>query len=372
MKLGIDGRELQTGARTGIGRYLREVLLALDRKKWDCVVYGDRSTALPEDLAHLPVKRLATPWTSWWDQITLPASLRRDEVTVFFSPYYKCPLRTPCPTVITIHDLLFIGYPGTHRPIYDRAMTGLATLYSRRAASIIADSHYSKHRIVTRLRVNPGKVHVIPVTLGSEFRPTAPDDTTLRRYGIDAPYLLCVGNFKPHKNLPRLLQAYAALPPALRGRYRLVLAGGDAAHRPELDRLVLSLGIASHVRFPGLIDDRDLPMLYSACSLFVLPSLEEGFGLPALEAMACGTAVVASNRASLPEVVGAAAVLCDPTDKESMTSAIRRVLEDPSLQDHLGSKGLERARHFTPDHAAERVIQVIEQAASFEHRRKAS
>jgi glycosyltransferase involved in cell wall biosynthesis len=123
------------------------------------------------------------------------------------------------------------------------------------------------------------------------------------------------------------------------------------------------LQIAKRVVFPGPIHDEHLPMIYSGAELFVLPSLEEGFGLPALEAMACGTAVVASNRASLPEVVGTAAVLCDPTDTESLTAALTQVLESRSLRDHLGQRGLERARRFTPDYTAGQVLQVIERTA---------
>ena len=363
MKLGIDGRELQAGVRTGIGRYLREVLRALGLRRWDCIVYGDQSTTLPQDLAHLPLKRLVAPWTSWWDQITLPASLRADGVTVFFSPYYKSPLRTPCPTIITIHDLLFIGYPGANRPFHDCAMTHLAKLYADRASSIVADSEYSKQSIVDRLSVDQSKVTVVPVGLGPEFHPTTVQPELLACYGITNPYILTIGNFMPHKNLRRLVQAFAQLPAGLRSRYQLVLAGRESGESSLLRREAAILQVEARLLFPGPIHDEHLPMIYSGAELFVMPSLEEGFGLPALEAMACGTAVVASNRASLPEVVGTAAALCDPTDRESMTAAMRQVLEDRSLRDYLGQKGLERARHFTPDHTAGQVLHVIERAA---------
>lgn len=363
MKLGIDGRELQIGMRTGIGRYLREVLRAIDLRRWDCIVYGDRSTTLPLDLAHLPLKRLAAPWTSWWDQITLPASIRADAVTVFFSPYYKCPLRTPCPAIITIHDLLFLGYPGANRPFYDRAMTYLAKLYADRAVCIVADSEYSKRSIIDRLGVDESKVTVVPVGLGPEFHPTPVQPDVLACYGITKPYILTIGNFLPHKNLLRLVQAFARLPVELRNRHHLVLAGRGASAPSLLQREAATLQITKRVVFPGPIHDEHLPMVYSGAELFVLPSLEEGFGLPALEAMACGTAVVTSNRASLPEVVGTAAVLCDPTDTESLAEALAQVLENRSLRDRLEQSGLERARRFTPDHTAEQVLRVIERTA---------
>jgi glycosyltransferase involved in cell wall biosynthesis len=359
VRLGVDGRELVRGVRTGIGRYLIEVLRAATQQGWECLVYGDQTTELNGAAQGATVRRLTRTSTQWWDQVTLPRGLARDRVSVFLSPYYKGPLWAPCPVVLTIHDLFFIGYPGARRPLYDRAMTGLAKLYARRAAAVIADSDYSKRAIATRLQVDPSKVHAIPVALGGEFRPTISDEATLRKYGIAEPYLLYVGNFKPHKNLPRLLQAYAALSPALRGRYRLVLAGGDAARRPELDALAWSLGIADHVHFPGLIDDRDLPLLYSACALFVLPSLEEGFGLPALEAMACGAPVAASNRAAIPEVVGAAALLFDPEDVSSMVKAMTAILSDAGLSDDLRRRGIERAGEFSRERTTGRVLSLL-------------
>lgn len=363
MRLGVDGRELVCGVRTGIGRYLIEVLRAATHQGWECLVYGDQTTELNGAAPGVLLRRLKRSHTQWWDQVTLPRGLLRDRVSVFLSPYYKGPLWAPCPVVLTIHDLFFIGYPGSHRPLYDRAMTDLATLYARRAAAVIADSGYSKQAIVSRLRIEPSKVHVIPVALGSEFKPTASDQATLRKYGIEAPYLLYVGNFKPHKNVPRLLQAYAALPPALRERYHLVLAGGDVPRRPELDALVRCLGIGGQVRFPGLIDDRDLPMVYSACSLFVLPSLEEGFGLPALEAMACGAPVAASNRAAIPEVVGAAALLFDPEDVSSMARAMTAILSDAGLSDDLTRRGIERAGEFPRECTTGRVLALLHDLA---------
>src|SRR5207302_1417590 len=167
-----------------------------------------------------------------WDQVTLPRALGRDGVDVFLSPYYKRPLAARCPSVITIHDLFFIGYPGRARPLFDAAMTSLARLYARGAAAIVADSEHSRRAIVAR----PG------------------------------------------------------------------LPAGDRAGRAPLAALATSLGLEAGVRFAGLVADEDLPALYGGAVALVLPSLEEGFGLPALEAMACGTPVIASRRGALPEV----------------------------------------------------------------------
>ncbi len=359
MRIGVDGRELAAGARTGIGRYLMEVLRAASRAGWECVVYGDRATRLECTLPGVTLRVLTGQWTQWWDQMILPRQLVRDGVAVFLSPYYKGPLLAPCPVVLTIHDLFFINYPGQRRPGADAARTWLARLYARRAAAIIADSEYSRHAIVGRLRVSPAKVTVIPVALGAEFKPGPLTDAVRLRYGITPPYILYVGNFKPHKNLPRLLRAFAELPAPLQVIHQLVLAGGDRDHRPALVGLARALGVADRVIFPGQIEDRDLPALYSACALFVLPSLEEGFGLAALEAMACGAPVVASNRAALPEVVGEAALLVDPEDETVITAAMVRVLSEAGVGDIYRRRGLARAREFPHDRTAGRVLALL-------------
>lgn len=364
IRVGIDGRELQSGVRTGIGRYLREVLRAGRHAGWDCIVYGDHATALPDDVATLPLKRLRPSVSQWWDQISLPHSLQHDRISVFLSPYYKGPLRAVCPTVITIHDLFFIDYPGRPRGLYDWVMTKLARLYAMAAHAIIADSEHSKRAIVARLGIDPGKITVIPVALGAEFQPMDRPEEIVHKYRLNGPYVLTVGNFLPHKNVPRLVEAYSRLSPALRARYRLVLAGRKNDHADALARTVETLGLSDRVCFPGYIPDEDLPALYAGASLFVFPSLEEGFGLPALEALACGTPVVASERASIPEVVGAAALLFDPENVGAMTVAMEQALTDGDLRTRLRREGLAQAKRFTAERTTGQVIRLVERVAA--------
>lgn len=361
LKLGVDGRELRDGVRTGIGRYVLEVLRAASRDGWECVVYGDSATRLDVALPGVTLRVLDIPWTQWWDQVTLPRRLVSDRVSVFLSPYYKGPLLAPCPVVLTIHDLFFLDYPGRRRPFYRAVMTRLARLYARRATAVIADSEYSRRSIVERLGLSPARVRVIPVALGPEFKPEPLGEAVRPRYGVPAPYILYVGNFRPHKNLPRLIRAYAALPERLRTSHSLVLAGGDRRHLGALLGLARSLGVADRVLFPGRIADADLPALYSGCALFVLPSLEEGFGLPALEAMACGAPVAAANRAALPEVVGSAALLFNPEDDAAITRAMVDVLSRADLRDDLARRSLARAREFTPDRTSGSVLALLRQ-----------
>ncbi|HKB26086.1 MAG TPA: glycosyltransferase family 1 protein [Methylomirabilota bacterium] len=360
-KVGVDGRELRPGVRSGIRRYLVEVLRALSRAGWPCVVYGDRGSALDEALPGVAARVLPGSWTQVWDQVSLPRALREDGASVFLSPYYKGPLRAPCPVVLTIHDLYFIAYPGRPRPLRDAVLIRVARLYARRAAAIVADSEHSRRQIVARLRIDPARVTVIPVALGREFTPAAPAAGV--RYGITSSYILYVGNFRPHKNLPRLLAAYAALPAPLRAAHALVLAGGDRAGRPALEALARELGVADRVVFPGLVDDRDLPGLYAGATAAVLPSLEEGFGLPALEAMACGTPVVVSNRGALPELVAEAGLVADAERPADLAGALARVLADPGVRAELRRRGLARAGLYTAERTAGRVLDLLRRVA---------
>jgi glycosyltransferase involved in cell wall biosynthesis len=362
-RVGIDGRELRPGVRTGIRRYTLEVLRAAAERGLDCVLYGDCGTQL--DVAPPGVTRsmLAARLTQWWDQVALPTALRRDGVDVFLSPYYKRPLAAPCPVVVTIHDLFFIGYPGRRRPLYDAAMTRMARLYATGASAIIADSEHSRREIVERLGLPAERIAVVPVGLGGEFRPASPSPAQRERYGLGPRYALYVGNFLPHKNLPRLLRAWAALTDPLRRAHQLVLAGGDTANRPALAAQAAALGLAERVVFPGVIDDADLPALYGGAAAVVQPSLEEGFGLPALEAMACGTPVVASRRGALPEVVGDAGLLVDPEDERALAAALTRVLSGELDRETLARAGLARAREFTTERTAGRVVDLLQATA---------
>ena len=363
MRLGLDGRELVGGMRTGIGRYVREVLRAASARGWRCMVYGDARTELPETLPGVTLTRLASAGTRWWDQLALPRALARDGATTFLSPYYKAPLAAPCPVVLTIHDLYFIGYGG-RRSLRDVALTAAARLYARRARAVVTDSEHSRRAVVERLGVDPAKVTAIGVAVGPEFAPTPLTERTRSRYRLGPSYVLFVGNFMPHKNVDGLLRAWAALPSTLRASHRLVLAGGDAGRRPALEVLARALDVAASVVFPGRIDDADLPALYSGCTAFVLPSLDEGFGLPAVEAMACGAPVIVSDRGALPEVAGPGAAVVDVDDPRALAAGLARVLREPEHRDILSRRGRARAADFAPERTTARVLDLLEAVAA--------
>lgn len=359
MRLGIDGRELSVGVRTGIGRYLTAVVREAQQQRIDCIVYADRDLPSVDALSDVSVHIIPAKPTAWWDQVSLPCRLARDKISVFLSPYYKGPLLAVCPVVLTIHDLLFIEYMGQARPAYDRAMTWLAGLYAGRAAAIITDSEHAKRTIVSRLGIGAERITVIPLSVAPEFRPVPSGGGVHQRHAVHQPYVLYVGNFLPHKNLLRLIQAFAELPEAVRRDCSLVLVGDCAGERRSILDEACRLGIEGRVVLTGVVDDVDLPALYAGCEAFVMPSLDEGFGLPAVEAMACGAPVIVSDRASLPEVVGDAALLVDPLRVEAIGAALAAVLSDRGLQENLRRRSLARADTFRGDRAAQRVLGLV-------------
>ncbi len=366
MRLGIDGRELSGGVRTGIGRYLDAVVHGAQRQGVECIVYSD--SGLPDLVGRngISVRIIPRKPTLWWDQVSLPRQMAADRISVFLSPYYKGPLRAHCPVVLTIHDLLFIEYLGRRRLFYDRGMTWLAGLYAGRAAAIITDSEHARRTILSRLGLGPERVTAIPLSVAPEFRPVPFTEDVSRRYGVCRPYVLYVGNFLPHKNLDRLVQAFARLSGTARRGVSLVLAGNDAGRRDEIVGTARRLGIDGHLVVTGAVAESDLPALYAGCEAFVLPSLDEGFGLPAAEAMACGAPVIASNRASLPEVVGKAGLLVDPLDTAAIGSAIVSVLTNQARREELRRRSLERAEVFRGDHAVNRVLAVVREVSDAE------
>jgi alpha-1,3-rhamnosyl/mannosyltransferase len=370
MRLGVDVREWEPRRRTGIGTFLELFLGEAPRQRpgLTLLLYGNAATALPPSVS-LPVRRLPEPFRLWFDQVGLARGMRADGAEVFLSPYYKMPLACPCPGVITIHDLLFLDYPPTPRygTVRYRLLFRLAaTLMARRAAAVLTDSEWSRRQILQRFDLPAERVVVTPLGVSPRFRPVPPE-IVLRvaaGYGLEGDYVLYVGNFRPHKNVAALLEAYAALPDALRARVSLALAGDPGTGAAPLRAGAAARGLTQAVRFLGPIPDTDLPALYSGATLFCFPSLAEGFGLPPLEAMACGAPVLCSDAAALPEVVGEGASLVNTRDPGALAAALESLLTDGSTRARLRDRGLIRAAAFTPDRFAAAVLAVLERVAA--------
>jgi glycosyltransferase involved in cell wall biosynthesis len=281
--------------------------------------------------------------------VELPG-LARETGAALIHCTYIAPPRTPVPTVVTVHDASFARYPEAFT-LRDRTLLRRAVPYAaRRAAAVIAPSEHARSEIVDLLGVPKERVHVTPEACGREFRRLDEVERrpSLRRLGLERPYVLALGNVQPRKNLPRLLAAWFHLRGAgLLADHSLVVAGGTRGKREPLHQLIHDLGLKDDVVLPGYVAQADLPALYSGATVFVFPSLYEGFGLPPLEAMACGTAVACSNAASLPEVTGDAALLFDPDDPEAIAAAIGALLADDDARSTLAARGRQRAASFS-------------------------
>ena len=295
-------------------------------------------------------------WGHAWEQMLLPALVNGH---VLWSPANTGPIAVRR-QVVTLHDVAPLDHAEWFAPTFAAWYGWLLPRLVRRVAHVITVSSFSKARIVRRLGCAPSKITVIPNGVDARFRPEPDPDVAAvrRRHGIRRPYVLTVGSLDPRKNLDRLLRAWA-----------------EVCHDvPEVDLLLVSaarstlravrLGpLGSTVRHLDQVDDADLPGLYAGARVFVLPSVYEGFGLPALEAMASGTAVVATNAGAVPEVVGDAALAVDPTDTSAIRNALVQMLGDDAMRREYADRGRRRAARFTWGSAADRTLQVLRSAA---------
>ncbi|MCS7179437.1 MAG: glycosyltransferase family 4 protein [Anaerolineae bacterium] len=291
-------------------------------------------------------------------QWAVPRILRRLQAGLYHSPYYLMPYRPGVPTVLTVYDVIPLKFPAQStfqaRMLFRWTM-GMAL---RAARLVVAISEATHRDLAQHFSVAPERMRVTPLAADPVFspRPPAEVDALRRRYGLPESFVLYVGSNKPHKNLARLVEAWAQTTDS--GiRSTLVIAGPWDPRYPEPRRLAERLGLRN-IRWLGPVPEADLPALYSAATLFVFPSLYEGFGLPVLEAMACGLPVVCSHTSSLPEVAGDAALLVDPADIRALAAAIERALADETLRATLQARGLERARSFTWEDTAQRTREV--------------
>ncbi len=371
MIVGVDIREWQPGRRTGIGRFLEEFLreATAARPHDRFVLVGNPRAEVRVRAGNLDVLRLPERCTLWWDQVALPRALARAGVEVFYSPYIKVPLFASVPVVSTIHDLTFFLVSGANRRPRDRVLNPPFRLFChlvvRRAAAIVVDSATSAHDVQRLLRPDAAKLRVVPLATSAAFRPDADseaDAAALRRYGVTPGYVLYVGGFRPHKNVPRLVRAHAGLPAPLRLRHPLVLAGGPMPS--DLRRLLAESAVAAAVRCVGVVPDEDLPALYRGAALFAFPSHYEGFGLPALEAMACGTPVLCSTAPALVELTADTAEHVDPEDDATWGAALRALLDDAGRRKALAARGAARAAAFRPERMAGDILKVLDEVAA--------
>jgi glycosyltransferase involved in cell wall biosynthesis len=335
MLVQVNGRYLAQRV-TGVQRYAREIVGRL----------SDRLQVIaPRALARGVCGHL-------WEQTVLPWKLGRG---VLWSPCATGPLAIAS-QVVTIHDCAFFDCPDGFTPSFVRWYQYLVPRLARRAARILTVSSFSRDRICELFRIAPEKVIIAPNGVSTHWRPAMKQDVVniRARLGLEQPYVLYVGSIEPRKNLQRLLESWQQLGAAKSGLTLLLVgAQGRVFRDASFDQL------PGDVRTTGFLPDADLRSLFTDAEAFVFPSLYEGFGLPVLEAMACGTPVLCSQAAALPEVAGDAALLVDPLDTESIADGLRRILTDHELRQTLRQRGFRRVAEFSWDATAQRVWDVL-------------
>lgn len=373
MRIGIDAR-LYSTRYTGIGRYVKELidhLLEIDQENEYILFFND-----PEYAAYLPPnarvskRRVRADHYSLAEQTSFVSDLNREELDLAHFTHFNMPVLYKRPAVVTIHDLSISKFPEMmkRKGVLQRmAYTYTIKNAVKVAKRVICISENTKEDAISMLGTDVQKIRVIYEGVAAEFQPIT-DATKLadiqKRLNITKPFILYVGNFRIHKNLETLIRAFNLV----RNRHgldgQLVLAGDASQAGPEIEQAIHSLGLDAHVLRPGYVADEDLPALYSAARVFAFPSRYEGFGLPPLEAMACGTPVVAANTSSIPETLGDAALFTAAEDADEFAAQLAKAFGEESVRTDLRARGLARVKRFSWRKMAEEVLAVYKEAAA--------
>src|SRR6266566_2594542 len=367
MKIGVNALFLQTPA-SGSGQYLIHLLNALAE-----IDQQNEYILLGATLQEKPPLR--SPWERFpyqvspvptlarsnenieklvWEQLTGPRAARKAGVDLLHVPYFAPPLFPRTPTVVTIHDVIPLRLPLYRAGARVEAYMRLVARAAHKATLIITVSQHARQDIMDALKIPVERMRVIYEAAGDEYTPVT-DPTALAtvraRYGLGEQYIFYLGGLDQRKNVLQLVRAFAHLYRQLENPNLQLFISGDPAKQngplfPDPRPVAAALGVTNQVIY-RFVEDEDKPAVYSGASLFVFPSLYEGFGLPPLEAMGCGAPVVCSNRTSLPEVVGDAAISVDPEDTQALVEAMRQILTDTSLAIDLRARSLQRAAQFS-------------------------
>jgi glycosyltransferase involved in cell wall biosynthesis len=370
MRIGVEGRTLQ-GPRYGVGRYLTNLLREMVRRgEHEYMVYLSEAVQ-PLDFCggNLSFKVLSHAPSLSWRHVRLPLAMKLDRVDLHFSPSYFLPLVKVCPSVVVVHDLTIKVHPEWFEKEARFRFDDLFWREVEKAERVITVSEHSKGDILKLLDVRPERVAVIPEAADRIFHKIE-DDAPLRRvrerYGLREGFLFTAGALHTRRNFIRLIQAMGRAQRLLDDQLQLLILGSQAdfSHPLDIQGEAERCGLAGRVLQLDFVSDEEMLALYNACGLFIYPSLYEGFGLPVIEAMACGAPVACSNATSLPEVAGDAAVYFDPFEVEDIAGAIVSLISDESSRSELAMAGIERAAGFSWQKAAERTVEVFEEAVS--------
>jgi glycosyltransferase involved in cell wall biosynthesis len=368
VKVALMGRSLR-GRMSGVVRYTHELVTALAARTPDeLTVFVTRAD---DGLDGVPVRRIRAPFRTrteyaraLWEQTVVPLEVARLAPAVYHSPNYILPLALRCPTVVTVHDLAFLD-PSLHRlrsHLYLKTLTSLAV---RKADRIICVSQHTYEQFIDHFPASADRARIVTEGVGSSFMPRGGADVErfCARHELPERYILFVGTFEPRKNLVRLVDAFEKAVLASDAPDVLVLCGGAGWKNDDVFARIAQSPVRARIRVLGYLPDDELAAAYSGCSMFVYPSLSEGFGLPPLEAMACGAPVLTSDTSALPETVGDAALLVDPLATDAIADGMIRILTDDALRMRLVDSGAVRARNLGWDAVAARTVEVYEEIA---------
>jgi glycosyltransferase involved in cell wall biosynthesis len=373
MRIGIDASRAADVHPSGTeiySQWLIQALLTLEGQRTPPTQHRFRlyfRSAPPAGVFAGPgVDMRVVPFPRLWTHVRLSWEMARCPPDVLFVPAHVLPLVHPRVSLVTVHDLGYLVFPEAH-PWRQRLYLDLSTRWNVRAAAhVLADSEATKADLVTRYRTPPGKITVAYPGIDESLAPVddlAEVDAAKARYGIAGDYFLYLGTLQPRKNLARLIAAFATLGLEYQERrVTLVLAGKRGWLCDGLFAQVRDMGLEGRVIFPGYLPNEDKAPLLSGALAFVFPSLYEGFGLPVLEAQACGCPVITSTTSSLPEVAGDAALLVDPLDTGAIAASMARVAADPAEREGLIERGLVNVRRFSWAACARSVMRVVEQS----------
>lgn len=370
MRIGFNLLSWVPGKRGGIETYNRSLLRALldlDTEDTFVLFVGrEASGALGVDSPRLeeqvcPVRSRFRPVRALWEQARFGAWLARAGVEVLYCPHSLLPAASPVPAVQLVHDLQVFDLPANFSLLKRAYLHRRLPASAHRAARVIAISEFTRQSVVRHLRVPAEKVTVIPEAAGPEFYPRSQEEVAASRvrYGLSGPYLLCLSTSHKHKGLDRLVRVFDRLKAERGWREQLILAGLPGSGEADLQAALRAVRYPGDIRHLGRLPSEVLPALYTGAVGLVFPSCYEGFGLPVVEAMACGCPVACTSAGSLPEAAGGAALLFEALSDEALASAIIRLVEEPELRERLRRAGLERVKPLTWTETARQTLAVL-------------
>lgn len=374
MRIGIDASTIGTmgGPRTYVLNLINS-LLKTDRENEYVIFYNSR-----EHLGRFPqAKEIVVPFSNPFtrlirEHLLMPLFYKKERLDIIHNTKSAISIFKPCKTVVTLHDIIPLTNPETETFMARVYWSIQMPIAARRADRIITISEYAKKEISGYFGITSEKITVIPNCFEERFRPVSDTkalDEIRSKYTLPESFILYVGTIQPRKNLNMLIKAFYNLKKNGKINKKLVIAGRKGWLYSSLFKLIKELRIEEEVIFTGFVPDEDLPYVYNMAYLFVYLSLFEGFGIPPLEAMACGVPVICSNTTSIPEVVGDAGILVDPYDQKAVEDAIISVLSDQARQEELREKGLKQARKFSWERTAVETLNVYRELYDNQHRR---